>query len=164
MKFLNPNNLFRALACCASIACCDAEVHAGDSFPSPAANGVAGKLPKTEGKVVLYDFWASWCAPCRAAMPAYEGLYQKYHQQGFEIIAVGTDEDAGAAQTFVAGLKLSFPVVVDVKQKFVALVEPSTMPTAYLVGKNNKVISVHSGFHGAKTIEALSQAIETAMK
>ena len=155
MKFLKPTNLILALMLSASPLCCQADVQAGDLFPSPTANGVAGNLPKTEGKVVLYDFWASWCAPCRAAMPAYETLYQKYHKQGFEIIAVGTDEDAGAAKTFISGLKLSFPVVVDTKQKFVALVAPGTMPTAYLVGKNNKVLSVHPGFHGAKSLSLI---------
>lgn len=136
----------------------------GDVFPSPVAHGVSGKLPTTRGKVVLYDFWASWCAPCRAALPAYETIYQKYHGRGFEVIAVGTDTKADAAQKFTRGLKLSFPVVADTGQKFVSVVSPSTMPTAYLVGKDGKVISIHSGFHGDKSLKELSSAIEAALK
>jgi thiol-disulfide isomerase/thioredoxin len=148
----------------ATIASATAAIKQGDTFPSPAANGVSGNLPNTKGKVVLYDFWASWCGPCRAAMPAYETLYKKYHAKGFEIIAVGTDDNAEAARKFVGKLALSFPVVADTKQAFVALVSPPTMPTAYLVGKDGKVIEVHKGFQGAKTIEELSKAIEAALK
>lgn len=141
-----------------------AGVKVGDAFPSPAANGVAGKLPATKGKVVLYDFWASWCGPCRAALPSYEALYKKYHAQGLEIIAVGTDVDAAAAGKFVGKLSLSFPVVTDTKQAFVAIVAPPTMPTSYLVGKDGRVLSVHKGFHGAQSVKELSAAIEAALK
>jgi len=141
-----------------------AEVKTGDSFPSPAAHGVGGKLPSTKGKVVLYDFWASWCGPCRAALPSYEALYKKYHARGLEIIAVGTDTDAAAAGKFVGKLSLSFPVVTDTKQAFVALVAPPTMPTSYLVGKDGRVVLVHKGFHGEKSVAQLTTAIEAALK
>ena len=148
----------------ASLGAATAAVKPGDLFPSPAAHGVSGKLPATQGKVVLYDFWASWCAPCRVALPAYEKLYQKYHAKGFEVIAVGTDDKPEAAAKFTNGLKLSFPVVADTSQKFVTQVSPATMPTAYLVGKDGKVISELKGFHGEKSISALSSAIEAALK
>lgn len=137
------------------------ELGVGAVFPSPAANGVAGNMPATKGKVVLYDFWASWCMPCRQALPAYEQLYQKYHAKGLEIIAVGI-EGNGDAQKFVGKLKLSYPVVVDAKQKFVALVAPESMPTSFLVGKNGKVLSVHSGFKSS-TVKELDAAIAAAL-
>jgi thiol-disulfide isomerase/thioredoxin len=154
------------LVCCllASAPESSAEIKTGDTFPSPAANGVAGKLPATKGKVVLYDFWASWCGPCRAALPSYEALYKKYHPRGLEIIAIGTDTDAAAAGKFVGKLSLSFPVVTDTKQAFVSMVAPGTMPTSYLVGKDGRVLSVHKGFHGNKSVEELSAAIEAALK
>ena len=148
----------------ATLATAFAGVGTGEVFPLPAAHGVTGNLPNTKGKVVLYDFWASWCGPCRAAMPSYEGLYKKYHAKGFEIIAVGTDDNAEAARKFVGKLTLSYPVVADTKQEFVGLVSPPTMPTAYLVGRDGKVILVHKGFQGQTTVDELSKAIEAALK
>jgi peroxiredoxin len=97
-------------------------------------------------------------------LPGYETIYQKYHKRGFEIIAIGTDTKVEAAKKFTHGLRLSFPVVADTEQKFVSLVRPSTMPTAYLVGRDGKVISVHLGFHGDKSLRDLSEAIESALK
>ena len=154
------------LAACWVAAPCaaTAAVKEGDAFPAPSSYGVAGKLPSTTGKVVLYDFWASWCAPCRAALPAYEQLYQKYKARGFEVVAVGTDENADAAAKFLRGLTLTFPVVTDTKQKFVAEVAPPSMPTSYLVGRNGKVISIHTGFRGAKDLAVLTSSIEAALK
>lgn len=162
MKSHRLASLF-AFALCAAASVASAEMKTGDAFPSPAAHGVGGQLPATKGRVVLYDFWASWCAPCRAALPSYEALYKKYHSRGLEIIAIGTDTDAAAAGKFVGKLALSFPVVADTKQAFVALVAPPTMPTSYLVGRDGRVRSVHRGFHGAKSVEELSTAIEAAL-
>lgn len=153
-----------ALLLLAGASLASADMKVGDAFPSPAAHGVPGKLPATKDKVVLYDFWASWCGPCRAALPSYEALYRKYHGRGLEIIAVGTDTDAAAAGKFVGKLSLSFPVVTDTKQSFVALVAPPSMPTSYLVGKDGKVLSVHRGFRGSKSVAELTAAIEAALK
>jgi thiol-disulfide isomerase/thioredoxin len=163
MKFQRTFSLWAFLALAAATPAA-AEMKVGDVFPLPSAHGVAGKLPATKGRVVLYDFWASWCGPCRAALPSYEKLYRKYHARGLEIIAVGTETDATAAGKFVGKLSLSFPVVTDTKQAFVTLVGPSTMPTSYLVGRDGRVVSVHKGFRGAKSVEELTAAIEVALK
>lgn len=140
-----------------------AQVAEGAAFPSPASSGVTGKIPSTKGKVVLYDFWASWCLPCRKSFPEYSKLYQKYKGRGLVVIAIGTDKKPEDAAKFLQGLKPTFPVVFDHSQKFVAKVRPSGMPTAYLVGKDGKVIHVHKGFD-SKTIKDLEKRIEAALK
>ena len=140
-----------------------AQVVRGAAFPSPAASGVTGNMPATRGKVVLYDFWASWCLPCRKSFPEYNKLYQKYKGKGLVVVAVGTDKKPEDSAKFLRGLKPTFSVVFDHSQKFVAKVRPSGMPTAYLVGKDGRVIHVHQGFD-SKTIKDLEKRIEGALK
>ncbi|MEJ6578559.1 MAG: redoxin family protein [Akkermansiaceae bacterium] len=140
-----------------------AQIVQGAAFPSPASSGVTGKMPATKGKVVLYDFWASWCLPCRKSFPEYTKLYQKYKGKGLVVVAVGTDKNPADSAKFLKGLKPMFPVVFDHSQKFVAKVRPSGMPTAYLVGKDGRVIHVHKGFD-SKTIKDLEKRIEAALK
>jgi len=141
-----------------------AQLTEGSAFPNPKSYGVTGKIPVTKGKVVLYDFWASWCAPCRQAFPAYEKLYQKYKKRGLIIVGIGTDKKPADSAKFLKGLNNTFPVVLDHTQKFVSKVRPKGMPTAYLVGKNGRIIHIHTGFHGNKTIKALEAQIAAALK
>ena len=140
-----------------------AQVAPGAAFPSPASSGVTGTMPATKGKVVLSYFWASGCLPCRKSFPEYDKLYQKYKGKGLVVIAVGTDKKPADSAKFLKGLKPGFPVVFDHSQKFVAKVRPSGMPTAYLVGKDGRVIHVNKGFD-SKTIKDLEKRIEAALK
>ena len=141
-----------------------AEVSRGASFPNPKTFGVTGILPSTKGKVVLYDFWASWCQPCRQAFPAYDRLYKKYKGQGLIVVGVGTDKKPKDSAGFLKRLSPTFPVIFDHSQRFVAKVGPKGMPTAYLVGKNGKVAFIHSGFRGAKTVKTIEAQIQVALK
>src|SRR5437868_8369648 len=79
-----------------------ADVDIGAPFPSLAMTGAKdGALPDLTGKVVLVDFWASWCAPCRASFPLYAKLQASYAARGFVIVAVSVDEKAGPYEAFV---------------------------------------------------------------
>lgn len=158
------NRIICLLALIFTISISHAQVTQGSAFPNPKSYGITGTMPATKGKVVLYDFWASWCAPCRQAFPAYEKLYQKYKKRGLIIVGVGTDQKPADSAKFLKGLKTTFPVVLDHTQKFVAKVRPKGMPTAYLVGKNGRVVHIHTGFRGSKTIKALEAQIEAALK
>ncbi|YCM47039.1 TlpA disulfide reductase family protein (plasmid) [Verrucomicrobiaceae bacterium 227] len=140
-----------------------AQIALGNSFPAPSSFGATGKMPGTKGKVVLYDFWASWCVPCRKSFPAYEKLYRKYAKQGFVIVAIGTDKKPAESAKFLKKVKYSFPVIYDHSQRLVAKVRPPGMPSAYLVGKDGKVIKIHSGFTSSTTT-ALEAEIKNALK
>ena len=88
----------------------------GDLAPEFAVKDLSGnptKLSDYKGKVVLLNFWASWCSPCLAEMPALERLYTKLHDKGFEVVAVGVDDDAKSLKEFKDRLGLTFPVLVD---------------------------------------------------
>jgi thiol-disulfide isomerase/thioredoxin len=137
-----------------------AELKVGDMFPSLTDAGLVGKLPPTTGQVVLVDFWASWCAPCKASFPSYSKLQTEFAPRGLVIVAVGVDENASAFDSFVKKLNPSFPVVHDRAMRLVSTVKVPTMPTSYLLDRTGKVRVIHVGFHGSETETELRKEIE----
>jgi thiol-disulfide isomerase/thioredoxin len=136
-----------------------AQVTKGSAFPPLADQGVSGTLPQTVGKVTLVDFWASWCAPCKASFPAYSSLQQDFASKGLVIVAVSVDDDPASYASFVAKHKPLFPTVHDAQHKLVAEVQVPTMPTSYLIDRSGKVRFVHAGFHGDSTERELRAEI-----
>lgn len=132
----------------------------GDALPALRADQFEGEVPQLEGKVVLLDFWASWCGPCKKSFPELEKLYQAYRERGFVLLAVSVDEDAAAMQEFLKRHPVSFPVVRDKNQVLVGAAGIDSMPTSFLVDRTGKVRSIHNGFHGEKTVETLKREIE----
>jgi len=109
----------------------------------------AGKLVKLadlKGRVVLVDFWASWCAPCRDELPVLEALYRKYREQGLVIVGVGLDQDPEKLAKFLKLSPLSFPVVHDRAGVVAERYAPPKMPSSYLIDKRGVVRKVHAGF------------------
>jgi thiol-disulfide isomerase/thioredoxin len=138
-----------------------AQLAPGGVFPALASAGLSGgPLPDTSGKVVLVDFWASWCAPCKASFPVYSRLQAAYAARGLEVVAVSVDDSPAAYAGFVAKLKPSFLTVHDAEHKLVSVVQVPTMPTSYLVDRAGKVRFRHSGFHGDQTERELRKEID----
>jgi thiol-disulfide isomerase/thioredoxin len=141
-----------------------AQVAPGSTFPVLTSAGLVGApLPDTSGRVVLVDFWASWCAPCKASFPAYTRLQAAYADRGLAVIAVSVDESPDAFAAFVAKMKPGFVTVHDAGQKLVGAVRVPTMPTSYLVDRSGKVRFVHAGFHGDQTERELRREIDTLL-
>lgn len=137
----------------------------GDALPDLAAQKLEGKLPDSlKGKVVLVDFWASWCVPCAESFPALEELHQRYKDRGLVILAVNTDEERAKMEKFLKKHPVTFAVVRDAGQKLVAQADVSTMPTSFLVDAEGKVRFIHAGFHGAKTRKQYAEEIESLLK
>jgi thiol-disulfide isomerase/thioredoxin len=135
--------------------------------PSPVFSDFAlvpNTLPPTNGKVVLLDFWASWCAPCKASFPAYSRIDQEFRDAGLVIIAVGVDDKLAAHNAFVEKLKPTFEIVHDSTKSLVKAVNVKSMPTAYLIGRDGKVRSIHVGFFGRKTEVDLRNEIQSLLK
>lgn len=138
-----------------------AEVNLGDTFPTLAATGFeGGALPATAGKVVLVDFWASWCAPCKASLSAYARLHAEYAPRGLVIVAVSVDENLAAYESFVERFHPPFVALHDKAQQLVRLVKVPAMPTCYLLGRDGRVHFVHQGFHGDETERELRRELD----
>lgn len=143
------------------------EVKVGDAFPSLAGSGLVslgtGDLPATAGKIVLVDFWASWCAPCKASFAMLATLQKDFAARGLVIAAVGVDEKPAAATAFIKKLAPPFPTLHDREQKLVQQVVVPAMPTSYLLGRDGRVRFLHRGFHGDATERELRKQIETLL-
>lgn len=136
----------------------------GDALPALRAEQFEGAVPSLAGKVVLLDFWASWCAPCKKSFPELEKLYRAYRDRGFVLLAVSVDEDPAAMREFLDRHSVSFAVVRDKNQLLVRAAGIESMPTSLLVDRSGKIRKVHNGFHGDKTVEALKREIEELLR
>ena len=126
-------------------------VHAGWSestkVPDLGSFGLEGTLPKTAGKVVYLDFWASWCAPCKASFPVLAGWHKDFVSRGFLVLGVSVDEETAAMNSFLSKNRVGFPVMHDASHKLVAAANVKTMPTSFLIDRKGVVRRVHNGFH-----------------
>jgi thiol-disulfide isomerase/thioredoxin len=141
-----------------------AALKVGDTLPDLASFSLDGKLPDAlKGKVVVLDFWASWCAPCAKSFPVLDELQKKYGDR-LVVVAVNVDEKAANMEKFTTKHSVSFTIVRDAQQKLVAVAEPQTMPTSFVLDAEGKVRFVHSGFHGEDTRKEYITEIESLLK
>jgi thiol-disulfide isomerase/thioredoxin len=127
----------------------------------PALDGSRLKLDAYKGKVVVVDFWASWCGPCKEELPELEKLKAAYADKGAAFVTVNIDIDRANADGMVRKLKLTMPVGMDPKGDLVANTYGlPTMPTSYVVDKAGVVRYVHEGFHGSSDVSKLKKEIE----
>lgn len=133
----------------------------GASLPDLSAFGLEGTLPKLKGKVVYLDFWASWCAPCKASFPVLDGWQRSLAGKGFTILAVSVDETSAAMRGFLKKNAVSLPVARDALQKLVSAANVSTMPSSFIIDRKGIIRHAHTGFHAkdAPKIEAQINAL-----
>lgn len=112
-------------------------------------NGQQVTMASLRGKVVLVDFWASWCEPCAQEMPVLERLYNQYRGQGFTVVGVSIDRDVANARTFLSRHRVSFPIVHDGGQQVAGRYRPPRMPSSYIIDRNGIVRHVHGGFRAS---------------
>jgi thiol-disulfide isomerase/thioredoxin len=121
----------------------------GDAPPPVDMADLGGKkvdLKVLEGKVVVIDFWASWCGPCKEEMPVLESLHQKYAERGLVIVGINIDRSAKKMNKFLKSTSVTFRIVHDPKITIAQKYEPSTMPSSYFIGRNGKLRYIHEGF------------------
>jgi peroxiredoxin len=104
------------------------------------------RLQEQRGRVVLVNFWATWCGPCRQEMPHLNRLYEKYRSSGFVLLGVNIDEDSRVATEVAAKLALKFPVLLDTDKKVSRLYDMSAMPATVLIDRDGRVRFLHRGY------------------
>jgi len=108
--------------------------------------GRPGDLASLRGRVVLLDFWASWCQPCRESFPFYNQLHDEYGRRGLCIVGVSVDEQVSNVRAFLRRTPAKFRILHDPSGGVAARFGPERMPTSFLVDRNGLVRHVHYGF------------------
>ncbi len=119
---------------------------------SPAAESSLN-LDDYRGQVVLLDFWASWCVPCRRSFPWMNRMQEKYSAQGLVIIGVNMDADPGDADAFLRDYPAQFTIAADPGGDLARYFEVEAMPSSYIIGRDGAVVATHMGFQVKKSDE-----------
>ena len=119
---------------------------AAPDFTLRTMSGPNMRLAEQRGRVVMVNFWATWCGPCRQEMPQLDRLYQKYKSSGFVLLGVNVDDDTRKAADVASKLGVSFPVLLDTDKAVSKLYDLSTMPSTVLIDRDGKVRYVHRGY------------------
>jgi peroxiredoxin len=122
---------------------------AGPKAPafSLASVTTSGTVEMPPGRVVIVDFWATWCEPCKKSFPKLQELYVKYKPSGLEIAAISVDDEKTNVAAFAKTYGAKFPVGWDEGHKVTEKWKPETMPSTYVVDKNGVIRHVHQGYH-----------------
>lgn len=103
-------------------------------------------VARHEGKVVVVDFWASWCVPCRRSFPWMNSMVEKYAERGLVVIAVNLDKDRADANAFLAEVPASFDIEYDPDASIAREYGVEAMPSSFVFGRNGEPIARHLGF------------------
>jgi len=104
------------------------------------------RLQEQRGKVVMINFWATWCGPCQQELPKLNQLYEKYRAAGFVLLGVNVDDDVKHAGDVASKLGLKFPVLLDTDKSLSHLYDLSTMPSTLIIDRDGKVRYLHKGY------------------
>lgn len=128
-------------------------------FSLPTRGGATVSLDSLKGKVVLVDFWASWCGPCQKSFPWLTSLHQRFAAKGLTIVAINLDKKREAAETFLQKVPVPFLVAFDPSAKSADAFRVSALPSTYLIGPNGDILDSHVGYDPKRTgeMEALIQ-------
>jgi len=126
---------------------------AGSSAAAPAPTftlasraGQDVSLAQYKGQVVMLNFWASWCGPCRQEMPLLESIYKKYNKMGFTMIGVNVEPDSNAANEWLKATPVSFPILYDRDSKVSKLYDVAGMPSTVIIDRSGKLRVLHRGY------------------
>ncbi|HEY4448651.1 MAG TPA: TlpA disulfide reductase family protein [Steroidobacteraceae bacterium] len=116
------------------------------AFTLAARSGQDVSLAQYKGQVVMINFWASWCGPCRQEMPLLESIYKKYNKMGFTMLGVNVEPDSNAANEWLKATPVSFPILYDRDSKVSKLYDVAGMPSTVIIDRSGKLRVLHRGY------------------
>lgn len=115
-------------------------------FTLKSTTGENLRLSEYRGQVVLINFWAAWCGPCRQEMPVLDELHQNYEKLGFAVFGVNVDDNVAAADKLLRDIPVTFPVLYDTDNKISKLFNVDAMPTTIIVDRDGNMRYQHRGY------------------
>ena len=115
-------------------------------FALKSSSGENLRLSEYRGDVVMVNFWATWCGPCRQEMPILDELYSRYQRVGFSLLGVNIDDNSSKAMNMVNELGVTFPVLFDSRKEVSELYDVDAMPVTLLIDREGTVRYVHQGY------------------
>ncbi len=115
-------------------------------FTLKSRSGQNIRLSDLRGQVVMLNFWASWCGPCRQEMPILEQLHKRYGKLGFTVVGVNVEQDTSKAVAYLRDIKVSFPILYDNTSKVSKLYSVNAMPTTVMIDRNGNMRFKHEGY------------------
>ena len=119
-------------------------------------------LADFRGEVIYLTFWASWCTPCRQEMPYLAQLWQRHHEQGFQVVAINVEENSDLAREFIQQFAVPFPVLWDSDRTVSSSYRVPGFPTHYIIDRSGHIRFSGLGFNLAD-VGAISQEVETLL-
>ena len=117
-----------------------------ENFTLKSASGENIRLSEYRGQVVLINFWASWCGPCRQEMPHLDAIHRKYESLGFTVFGVNVEQDREMADRVLRDIPVSFPILFDSENQVSQLYDVDAMPATVLVDRNGEIRYMHRGY------------------
>jgi peroxiredoxin len=129
-----------------SLASSGMEGQQAPDFALKSSTGENLRLSEYRGDVVMINFWATWCGPCRQEMPLLDELYSRYQRVGFNLLGVNIDDDSNRAMNMIEELGVNFPVLFDARKEVSKLYEVEAMPVTVIVDRKGTVRYIHHGY------------------
>ncbi|HLQ11911.1 MAG TPA: TlpA disulfide reductase family protein [Steroidobacteraceae bacterium] len=160
MKFFSRCLFLLSVAVAPVLATSVDQIHTGAPAPQFQLNSNNGKplsLADLKGRIVLVNFWASWCGPCRKEMPLLEQLNRQYRTKGVTLVGVNVEPDSAAATDWLKATPVSFPILFDVDSKVSKLYQVEGMPNTVILDRKGNVRYIHRGYSAGAENEYLDQ-------
>jgi thiol-disulfide isomerase/thioredoxin len=154
--FVAAGLLAFAAVCSPTVAASEAPTASSLTLPGRAA-GSPVSLDKLRGRIVMLNFWASWCGPCREEFPLLDQMYKRYRAAGVTIVGVNVEPDSSDAEGFLAHTPVSFPIAFDRDSVASQRFRVDAMPTTVLIDRDGAVRWTHRGYKAGDENEYLDQ-------